>query len=87
MKRLEAGGLYCRIGAVLTRHFLKRVVERAPGALPFRRENGLVTFEGFLREVSPREFRLTVPGWGRVHLRINGRGPGFVAITYVPPAS
>lgn len=87
MEDFRRRGLYCRIAAVATRHFLKRVWERAPDGLPFRTENGLVQFEGFLREVSAREFRLTVPGWGRVHLRVNRRGPGFVAVTFVPPPS
>ena len=65
------GAIYVTLKARTTDHFLRRLEERGGDA------------ERWLRPIHRHDYALFVPGFGQIRLRLDSRGRGFVAVTFL----
>jgi len=77
------GAIYVTLKARTTDHFLRRLEERGGDAERLVWEGELLGAAGWLRPIHRHDYALFVPGFGQIRLRLDSRGRGFVAVTFL----
>jgi len=84
----DAGGgdeeIYVTLRARLTDHFLRRLEERGGDGQRLVCEGDELAAAGWLRPVHRHDYNFVVPGFGQIRLRVDPRGGGFIAVTFLP---
>ena len=81
---LGVEGIYVTMRARVTDHFLRRLEERGGDAECLVWEGEWLGAAGWLRPIHRRDYNLVVSGFGQIRLRLDRRGRGFVAVTFLP---
>ena len=81
---VDEGAIYVTLKARTTDHFLRRLEERGGDAERLVWEGEMLGAVGWLRPIHRHDDTLVVPGFGQIRLRLDRRGCGFVAVTFLP---
>ena len=76
-------GIYLCLRARTTDHFLRRLEERGGDPDRLGWEGDGLAAAGWLRPIHRRDYNFVVPGFGQIRLRLDRRGRGFVAVTFL----
>jgi len=78
------GAIFVTLRARTTDHFLRRLEERGGDPECLVWEGDRLAAAGWLRPIHRRDYTFVVPGFGQIRLRLDRRGRGFVAVTFLP---
>ena len=78
------GAIYVTLEARTTDHFLRRLEERGGDVERLVWEGDRLAAAGWLTPIHRQDYNFVVPGFGQIRLRLDRRGRGFVAVTFLP---